>query len=275
MHQRLDERLRLLSGGWRTGVGRHQTLQATVDWSFALLTPAEQAVFDRLGVFVGSFTIDDAIAVAGNDGVDELDVVDAVSGLVDKSMCTVDTTGPTTRYRYLETMRAYARAHLERDGTLNVYSTRHSNHFAERGILAVRSLTGPDEVAIAEEVELITADLRAAFLWAADHDLAEALGYLSVLSSLMMLRGSSEMARWFHDARDQLETYSAARAADMVYVFLALGDMAETRRLAEQLVEGRRTADAGRSVGDARLGARHGGQLRRGHLMSGALLRAF
>ena len=237
VYERLDERLRLLSGGWRTGVGRHQTLQATVDWSFALLTPEEQAVFDRLGVFVGSFTIDDAIAVASDEEVDDLDVVEALTGLVDKSMCTVDTSGPTTRYRYLETMRTYARSHLDRDGTLDEYSTRHSRHVAERGIVAALSTVGPDEVAIAAEIELITADLRAAFLWAADHDLTETLDHLAVLGAPMSLRGSVEVLRWFYDSRDRLMASDAALGAASLYAFTALGDMAETRRLAEQLLE--------------------------------------
>ena len=62
---RLGERLRLLSGGWRTGAGRQQTLLATLDWSYVLLDERERVVFDRLAVFVGWFTLDDAVAVAG------------------------------------------------------------------------------------------------------------------------------------------------------------------------------------------------------------------
>ena len=77
---RLGERLRLLSGGWRTGAGRQQTLSATLDWSYVLLDEREQVVFDRLAVFVGWFTLDDAVAVAGDPGLDELDVLDAISG---------------------------------------------------------------------------------------------------------------------------------------------------------------------------------------------------
>ena len=87
---RLGERLRLLSGGWRTGAGRQQTLLATLDWSYVLLDERQQVVFDRLAVFVGWFTLDDAVVVAGDAALDGLDVVDAVAGLVDKSMCTVD-----------------------------------------------------------------------------------------------------------------------------------------------------------------------------------------
>ncbi len=235
--ERLDERLRLLSGGWRTGIGRQQTLQATLDWSYALLDAHEQAVFDRLGVIVGSFTIDDAVTICSTDGLGDLDVVDAMSGIVDKSMCATDTTGNTARYRYLETMRAYARTHLDHAGTLAEYSTRHCNHFAGRAIGAALTFTGPDEVAVVDEIERIMPDLRAAFLWAADHDNAEALRYLAILSGAWSMRGSREVGRWFYDARDQLDGSSAANAAALGYVFLALGDNGEARRLAERLID--------------------------------------
>ena len=98
---RLGTRLRLLGGGRRNSVGRHQTLQATLDWSYVLLDAHEQTVFDRLGVFVGWFTLDDAVAVAGGDGVDEFDAVEAISGLVDKSMVVIDRSHMPARYRYL------------------------------------------------------------------------------------------------------------------------------------------------------------------------------
>ena len=123
---RLGARLRLLGGGRRTSVGRHQTLQATLDWSYVLLGAHEQTVFDRLGVFVGWFTLDDAVAVVGGDGVDTFDVVDALSGLVDKSMVVIDRSHTPARYRYLETMRAYARDHLDRSGVIGACLSRHA-----------------------------------------------------------------------------------------------------------------------------------------------------
>ena len=125
---RLGERLRLLSGGWRTGVGRQQTLLATLDWSYVLLDERERVVFDRLAVFVGWFTLDDAVAVAADPGLDELEVLDVLSALVDKSMCTVDLNATPTRYRYLETMRSYGRDHLTSSGTLAEYRNRHAAH---------------------------------------------------------------------------------------------------------------------------------------------------
>ena len=104
----LDERFRLLTGGRRSSVERHQTLRATVDWSYSLLSPTERAVFDRLGVFPGSFNDAAARAVAGGQGVEDWDVRDALTGLVSKSMVNTTSDAGTTRYALLETMRQYA-----------------------------------------------------------------------------------------------------------------------------------------------------------------------
>ena len=139
---RLGESLRLLSGGWRTSTGRQQTLLATLDWSYVLLDEHEQAVFDRLAVFVGWFTLDDAVAVAG-DLLDQDDVIDALSGLVDKSMCTADLSTTPSRYRFLETMRSYGRDHLRQAGTLAECRDRHATHFADVAYRVRKALVGP------------------------------------------------------------------------------------------------------------------------------------
>ena len=96
----LDERFRLLSGGRRSDIDRHQTLRTTVDWSYSLLTGAEQLVFTRLGTFPGTFDSAAAEAVAAGDGIEGWDVLDTLSGLVDKSMLVADAAaGASTRYR--------------------------------------------------------------------------------------------------------------------------------------------------------------------------------
>jgi len=113
----LDERFRLLTGGRRTAVERHQTLRATVDWSYALLSPVERVVFDRLAVFSGGFTMTAARAVVDGEGVEAWDVVDAVGALVAKSMVVPEAgTGEVTRYQLLETLRQYGRERLDEMG---------------------------------------------------------------------------------------------------------------------------------------------------------------
>lgn len=111
LRARLDERFRLLSGGDRLALPRHQTLLAALDWSHALLTPDEQTVFRRLGVFAGSFGLDSAQRVASGEGMDAWDVLNHLGALVDKSLVVAET-GDTTRYRMLETSRVFAMVKL-------------------------------------------------------------------------------------------------------------------------------------------------------------------
>ena len=124
----LDERFRLLTGGRRTAIERHQTLRATVDWSYSLLDDRERLVFERLGVFVGGFDVAAASVVVEGEGVERWDVVDALGELVAKSMLTTDDEPTaTTRYQMLETMRAYARELLDESGSADGWRRRHAS----------------------------------------------------------------------------------------------------------------------------------------------------
>ena len=123
----LDERFRLLTGGRRGRVERHQTLRAAVEWSYSLLDEAERTVFDRLGVFPSSFDESAAIAVCATDGVERWDVIDALASLVAKSMVGSEPTGDTVRYQLLETLRHFAR---DRAGDLDGLRRQHARHYA-------------------------------------------------------------------------------------------------------------------------------------------------
>ena len=126
----LGERFRLLTGGARTAMPRQQTLHASVDWSHDLLTEPERIVFRRLAVFVGGFTLDAARDVVSGDGVDPHQVVDLVALLVDKSLVVAGSEGQSTRYRMLETVRAYAADALDAAGEAPATKRRHRDHFA-------------------------------------------------------------------------------------------------------------------------------------------------
>ena len=134
--QRLGERFRLLTGGSRTAVERHQTLRAAVDWSYDLLDERERTVLRRLAAFAGGFDLEAAEAVTAGDGVDPIDVVDRLEELVEKSLTVASGGGPITRYRLLETIRQYAQERLEEAGESDVIRGRHARYFltlAERG----------------------------------------------------------------------------------------------------------------------------------------------
>ena len=130
----LDERFRLLTGGRRTAVERHQALRATVDWSYSLLDERDRIVFDRLGVFVGGFDPAAARAVVIGDGIEVWDVLDALASLVGKSMLVADDGADgTTRYMMLETLRQYAREQLDESGDADAWRRRHADYYTHAG----------------------------------------------------------------------------------------------------------------------------------------------
>ena len=116
INRRLDERFRLLTGGSRTALPRQQTLRALIDWSYDLLTDAERALFRRLAVFAGGWTLAAAEEVCAGEDIDEAAVLDLLTSLVDKSLVVAEERDGATRYRLLETVRQYARDRLLESG---------------------------------------------------------------------------------------------------------------------------------------------------------------
>ncbi len=114
----LDDRFGLLKRGRRTSLPRHQTLRATLDWSHELLSPTEQRLLRRLGAFSGVFELEAALQVAADETLDRADCLEALPELLSKSMIAVDISSDVTRYRLLETTRAYALEKLEAAGEL-------------------------------------------------------------------------------------------------------------------------------------------------------------
>lgn len=162
---RLDDRFRLLRGGGR-GIERHQTLRATVAWSYQLLTDQQQLLFDRLSVFAGGFDLATAEAICADDTLDELDIIDLLSELVDKSMVIADRTGTATRYRLLETLRQYGEERLSDREQTAMLRDRHLAHYAE----LARPMWVQYVTAAQREIDaILTAEwdnLRAAHNWA-------------------------------------------------------------------------------------------------------------
>ena len=160
--RRLD-RLRLLSGGARGAPPRQQSLAATIDWSYRLLTEPEQSLFMRLSVFAGGFDLDAAHGVCGADGASEDDTLELLTGLVDKSMVIVRSGTDRTRYGVLETLRAFGRDRLRENGIDDRNATRHAQYYTELAERAAAAMHGPDERAWVERMLPDYDNLRAAF----------------------------------------------------------------------------------------------------------------
>ncbi len=162
----LDERFRLLTRGRADAAGRQQTLQAAVEWSYALLSEAERRVFACLGVFPASFDVEAAVAVAREGGLARWDVLDGLTSLVGKSMVTQEE-GPdqASRYRLLETMRAYARQQLAA-GELGRLQRAHAEQYAAFAERAGPELFGPAQLDWQRRIRAERDNLQAAVTWA-------------------------------------------------------------------------------------------------------------
>jgi predicted ATPase/DNA-binding winged helix-turn-helix (wHTH) protein len=162
----LDDRFRLLAGGHRTALPRHQTLRATLDWSYELLTEPERVVLRRLAIFAGGFTLPTASAVAAGDGIAEAEVIDCVANLVAKSLVTTDFAGVKLRYRLLETTRAYALEKLVQAGEFDAVARRHGRHHLDLFEAAeAEAGTRPTDEWLADDGPRID-NVRAALDWA-------------------------------------------------------------------------------------------------------------
>ena len=129
---RLDDRFALLTGGNRTALPRQQTLRATFDWSYELLSERERTVLRRLAVFAGSFTLEAAMDVASGLGLSPMDVIDTLADLVTKSLVSADDPGRAV-YRLLETMRVYALEKLVETGEFDRFARRHADYHTRAG----------------------------------------------------------------------------------------------------------------------------------------------
>jgi predicted ATPase/DNA-binding winged helix-turn-helix (wHTH) protein len=161
----LSDRFKLLTGGRRNAMPRHQTLRATLEWSFSLLTDAEQKLLARLGLFAGPFTLLAAQAVALPDIEGEQTPIDLVSSLVSKSLISRDTSHASGRFYLFESMRAFALEKLAPSGQLPKFADRHAKFFTERLIAATSDWQHmPLDLWLAEYKEDLS-DVRASLDW--------------------------------------------------------------------------------------------------------------
>jgi len=173
---RLDQRFRLLTGGSRTALPRHQTLRALIDWSYDLLNPEEQMVLGRLSVFAGGWTLAAAEAVTAAGGYEGWQVLDHLADLVDKSLVQAEEIHGSTRYRLLETVRQYAAERLAcRPGAeLAGIQAAHRDYYLALVETADTFLRGADEAVWLDRLEVEFDNIRAALAFSlADPDGAE------------------------------------------------------------------------------------------------------
>ena len=160
MLELLDKHFNLLWEGRRTALPRHRTLRATIEWSYALLSEPERAMLRRLSVFVGNFTLEAARSIAGSEETDDDAIMATLASLVAKSMLALNTGSQATRYRLLDTTRAYAQEKLAATADGRTLAQRHACYFI--GLLeSMGDETDPRLSEIADQV----GNIRGALTW--------------------------------------------------------------------------------------------------------------
>jgi predicted ATPase/DNA-binding winged helix-turn-helix (wHTH) protein len=205
--EHLDDHFRMLTGGLRTALPRHQTLKATLDWSNRLLMEPERKLLRRLGIFTGGFSLDAVHYVVNKIGLSQAQVLDALGSLVAKSLVVRVCTGASPRYRLLAITRAYALQQLEDFGEHRVAALSHALYlqwFFSR-TPSLPPFARPLRAALAE-FQLELGNLRAALDWAFSPDGDRALGVtlsavaLPHLFNMSLVDECSERARVALDA---------------------------------------------------------------------------
>lgn len=285
--ERLDDAFRILTSGARTALPRHRTLRGVIEWSYALLTPAEQRLFARLSVFAGGFALEQAEQVCALGDIAEHDVLDLVAGLVDKSLVIVETSAGAARYRLLETVRQFARERLLALGESEPMRARHAEFFlalaeaAEPGLLG-----GASDLALIARIELEEGNLRAAAEWCEEDVGRDALTmrFSTALRWLWFVRGH------FSEGRQRLER-ALSRESDVSRgtlgralsslgcVLLWQGDLEPAANVSSRAVEMLREEDDVYSLANAlmHLGASlamRGDSVRAGEILEEAVSRS-
>ncbi|MCU0490327.1 MAG: tetratricopeptide repeat protein [Chloroflexaceae bacterium] len=197
---RLDHMLGLLTHGERTRAPRHQTLRATLDWSYSLLNQDEQQLFARLAVFAGGWTLEAAEAVTASGTVAANGVLDLLAHLVDKSLVSIEMTGTGgVRYYLLETIRAYGQMQLETKGELAVIARQHAHYYLTLAEQAEHGMKGPDQQEWLERLEQEFSNLRTALRWSlATGETELGLRLAASLARFWLIRGYfAEGGGWF------------------------------------------------------------------------------
>jgi predicted ATPase/DNA-binding SARP family transcriptional activator len=216
--QRLKDSLKLLTGGSRTATARQRTLRGALDWSHELLPEDERVLFRRLSSFAGGWTLEGAEAVGASGGIEEEDVLDLLTNLVDKSLVVTEVrAADVVRYRMLEPVRQYALERLEESGEVMEIQRRHAEYFLALAEEAEPAVEGAQQATWLERLETEHDNLRAALSWSLERVEEAELGLRvgAALGEFWYLRGYfGEGRRWLEEALARSNQASTAARAN-------------------------------------------------------------
>jgi predicted ATPase/class 3 adenylate cyclase len=251
--ERLNERFRLLTGGDRSALPRQQTLRAAIDWSYDLLDDRERMLFRRLAIFSGGWTLPAAVAVCGEGDLDEWEMLDALTSLVDKSLVVAVPHGPEPRYGMLYSIREYAIERLAVADEAEKIAGAHARFYGEF-VRGLRPLVHDlEDVRWRRLLNDELDNIRAAIDWTifAGHEPEVGLALLAELEWPELLATLRESLRWFEHAA----TLAEAMPGELVHARI-LRHLLVLSRLAggspsESEVTALRALDVARAARDA------------------------
>lgn len=213
---RLDDRFRLLRGAGRGGLERHQTLRATVAWSYQLLSPDNQVLFDRLSVFAGTFDLVAATAICADHDLDEYDIIDLLGDLVDKSMVIAVRSDRGTHYRLLETLRQYGEERLDGQGATAALRDAHLGWFVGLAEELAEQWSSPEQSMAAARYDADWENLSAAHSWAiATSALEAASSVVEATMGFALARERRDHQEWARRTRTLAKT-SGIRSSEVL-----------------------------------------------------------
>jgi predicted ATPase/DNA-binding CsgD family transcriptional regulator len=240
--ERLRDPLSLLSSGGRKAESRQQTLRGTLDWSHELLPEDERVLFRRLSTFAGGWTLEAAEAVGAGGGIEEGDVLDLLSNLVDKCLVVPEErAADAVRYRMLEPIRQYAQERLEESEEVEAIQRRHAEFFLALAEEAEPEVEGPQQAAWLERLEAEHDNLRAALSWSLERGEEAELGLRvgEALGQFWYLRGYfGEGRRWLEEALAKASPASTAARASVLrrlsFMAFLQGDLDRAQEASEE-----------------------------------------
>jgi predicted ATPase/class 3 adenylate cyclase/DNA-binding NarL/FixJ family response regulator len=233
---RLDDQFRLLTDGRRTALPRHQTLRATMDWSYELLTEPERLLYRRLAIFGGTFSLDAAEAVCSGRDLAESAIIDLLAHLVEKSLIVAGQGAGEVRYHLLEPARQYALGKLQETAEASDVGARHRDYFlalAEQGHLGLASA---ERMSWQARIESDHDNIRTALRWSIDHHaLEEATRLGASMARFWASRGLlNEGMAWLAELRKHEDQVSPrTRAGLLSGAGLVAFEIGEQRAAAE------------------------------------------
>ena len=224
----LDDRLGFLAGGSRVDPPRHRTLRAALDWSFQLLNPTEQRVMARLATFAGGWNLEAARDVCAHGGISHNAVMEALEGLIEKSVVGVEDSSGDRRYRFLETVREYATERLEAGSEVAATRDRHAAYFLALSQVGASTRLGIRYPGDPVRLRLEHANLRAALRWLLDTGrFDDGLSMCQALSGFWLSQGFLlEGESWFARFLDRPDGSLSSEVAAGLYSWGRLSEYA-------------------------------------------------